>query len=57
MSKIAKRLSSGLTTLLRDQKGTSLLDTLLALATLGTIGSIFISALFSGYRTSGDSEY
>jgi type II secretory pathway pseudopilin PulG len=41
-------------TLLREQKGTSLLETLLAVAILGTIGSVFISALFSGYRTSGN---
>ena len=54
MNKSVRRLIRGITTLLREQKGTSLLETLLGVAILGTIGSVFISAIFSGYRTSGN---
>ena len=50
---IARRLIRGMFTLLEEQKGMTLIDTLVALAILGAIGIAFMNALSTGSRTSG----
>ncbi|MFC1951013.1 Tfp pilus assembly protein FimT/FimU [Chloroflexota bacterium] len=48
---MVKRLIRGMFILLRQQKGMSLIETLLALGILGAIGTVYISAVSTGSRT------
>ena len=50
---IARRLIRGMHSLLREQKGMTLIDTLIALGILAAVGIAFMNALSTGSSTSG----
>jgi type II secretory pathway pseudopilin PulG len=49
---ILRRPIRGVRKLLRDQKGMGLIEILVAVGILGAVGSVFVSAVFTGARTS-----